>query len=914
MQFTRLKLRLGASFLIIVALVAAMGWYAAQRLRDISASLDTIYEDRIVCIQQLRILVGAYGPRIQDAVALKLDGDLSSTSAVQRIEDAQRDGKLQWNNYKKTYLTPQESQLVALAEPALLSADAAANKLKTLLASPDTTGLNKVASNYGRSSFAELSSFVEQLIALQLDVARLEVARGKATYNSALWAISVSVALAVVIGALLVWNVLVRYGEEERAHALKLTRLNNFYQALSQTNQLIVRVHDPEHLLREICRICVEHGHALVACVSLTDRHTATRFATAGPASTMFAGLPPTWDLHSQETRSSVVSTAILDGVHAISQDYQREVPLAAWRENAVKAGVRSAACFPLRRAGQVVGALALYASDVGFFDESLVRLLDEMAEDVSYALDNIEREAARSREQQLTAEGLENFRAAFQGSPVSSVVAEVDTGVVLEANDTFCERYGVTREEMVGHTMFELGLGMLREDSEKYRAVTLREGRVRNLEVRTRVRGGATATVVANAEMIQYKGRPCMLSMTMDVTDLRRAATAREAQFEAEAANRAKNNFLSRMSHELRTPLNAMLGFAQLMRIDARDRLSLHDLAQLDHIHQAGWHLVSLVNDVLDVSRIESGSLDVQPRALSLGGILDEALQMSGPMSEQAGVSLGAAYRNLGPIGVSADPVRLKQVFINLLSNAIKYNRPGGSVHVEVHTSGNRVTVEVVDTGLGMTGEQMEHLYEPFNRLGRERGGIEGTGLGLSLTRQLVRQMEGELDIQSHVGRGTTARVSLRSAEVPNLDDRTSEEVQAAEFRSEPKGVVLYIEDNEVNVMVVEQMLARWSGVRFVHAPDGRTGIGQARLLKPDLVLLDMQLPDMNGFEVLSELRRHEATSKLFVTALSASAMDEDVRRALADGAQDYWTKPLNLQQFLRNVAGVLARNAALA
>ncbi len=913
MQLTKLKLRLGASFLLIVVLVAAMGWYAAQRLRDITASLDTVYEDRAVAMQQLRILGEAYELRIQDTVALKRDGAISAAAAIQRVEDARRDAKLQWSNYKKTYMTPQESLLVERAEPALQRADAAANELKRLMESPDPGALNAFASQTMRSSFAPLSALVEQLLSLQLDVGQLETQRGRATYGRSIWAISAAVTLVVVVAGFLTWGFLVRYSAEEREHSLRLTRLNNFYLALSQTNQLIVRVSDSAFLLNEICRICVEHGHALVACVSLADGYTTRRFATAGPADELFSGIPPTWDLTDPVFRHSIVAKAVLEGVHSISNDYQHEAPAAAWRERAERMGIGSVASFPLWRDGKVMGALSLYASEVGFFDESLVRLLDEMAGDVSFALDNIERASARSREQQLTAESLENFKAVFQGSPVAAVVAELDTGVILEANGSFCERYGVTHEEMVGHTMFELGIGMVPDDSERYRNVARRDGRVRNMEVRTKVRGGAFATILANAETIQYKGRPCLLSMTMDVTDMRLAAAAREAQIEAEASNRAKNNFLSQMSHELRTPLNAMLGFAQLLRLDARDRLTLEDLARLDHIHQAGWHLVSLVNDVLDVSRIESGSFDVQSRAVTLGPLLDEALQMSGPMSEQAGISLSAAYRNVGPIGVSADPMRLKQVFLNLLSNAVKYNMPGGSVHVEVHTPANRVTVDVIDTGMGMTSEQLEHLYEPFNRLGRERGGIEGTGLGLALTRQLVRQMGGELDIESHAGRGTTARVTLESAAAPTDDRQTAVEVRAAATWSELSGVVLYIEDNEINVMVVQQMLARWSGVRFVHAADGRAGIEQAALLQPNLVLLDMQLPDMNGFDVLSELRRHEATSKLYVAALSASAMDEDVQGALAGGAQDYWTKPLYLEQFLTNVAAVLTRDRAV-
>jgi CheY-like chemotaxis protein/anti-sigma regulatory factor (Ser/Thr protein kinase) len=353
------------------------------------------------------------------------------------------------------------------------------------------------------------------------------------------------------------------------------------------------------------------------------------------------------------------------------------------------------------------------------------------------------------------------------------------------------------------------------------------------------------------------------------------------------------------------------MLGFTQLLLEDGAERLTGRDRSQLEHVHRAGWHLVSLVNDVLDVSRIESGSVDLRPRPVALIPLLDEALHLGGPMSGQFGIALRAAYRRLAPVGVEADPVRLRQVVINLLSNAIKYNRPGGTVQVEVHAAPEEVTIAVVDTGMGMTGEQLEHLYEPFNRLGRERGGIEGTGLGLSLTRQLVRQMGGELAIESLAGRGTTARVSLRRAAVPADGSPSPAAADDDETAPQPCGLVLYVEDNEINVMVVEQMLARWPDVRFVHAPDGRSGIEQAARCRPDLLLLDMQLPDMSGYEVLAALALREETRGLEAVVLSAGAMQEDIDKAFAAGARDYWTKPLELERFLADVARLLALRA---
>ncbi len=910
---TRLKRRLATAILFFVALVLGMGWYTASRMREASKSLESIYRDRIVCIQQLRVVGDAYRSRIPDAVEQMREGLLDASTAIRRVQAAQRDASRQWEDYKQTYLSPHEAELVAATEPVLKKANLSADDLKRLLAlqaEPSVSGLAPVAV---REAFGAVSRRVEQLLALQVEISQEEVERGDALYAHTFWATCGFVALAALGGGLFAWIFWRRFNEDERAHDHKVNRLNSYYAALSETNQLIVRERDAAALLNEICRICVEHGRSKVACVFLSDGDTANKFAIAGASEELRALVPVTVDLTRKTLRQSMLVKALLYDTHSISQDYRREAPSSEWQEIAARAGVHAAAAFPLRRAGKVVGALALYAPEVGFFDDALVQLLDEMVVDVSFALDNIDREADRAREQKETIESLENFKAVFQASPVSGAIADLDNGVVFEANDAFCERYGVSREEMIGHTMRELGIGMVSEDAQRYRETTRREGRVRNLEVRTTLPGGGVATVLANTQVIQYEGRACILSMTMDVTELRRAAAAREAQIEAEAANRAKTDFLSRMSHELRTPLNAMLGFTQLMRRDARERLTPGDLLQLEHIHQAGWHLLSLVNDVLDVSRIESGSFEVQPRALALTPVLDEALQMSKALAAQSGISLRAGYRSFESIGVQADPVRLRQIFINLLSNAIKYNRPGGSVHVEVGAIDGKALIEVVDTGLGMTHEQLTHLYEPFNRLGRERGGIEGTGLGLALTRQLVRQMGGDLQVESQAGHGTRAKVMLQLSALPTDSNPGITLVPTARASADPSGVVLYIEDNEINVMVVEQMLARWSGVQFVHAPDGRTGLEQATKLKPDLVLLDMQLPDVDGFEVLRELRQGEPTRNLYVAVLSASAMEDDVQQALAGGAMEYWTKPLDLEQFLANVAHILSRNATV-
>ncbi|MEP6504168.1 MAG: ATP-binding protein, partial [Betaproteobacteria bacterium] len=430
-------------------------------------------------------------------------------------------------------------------------------------------------------------------------------------------------------------------------------------------------------------------------------------------------------------------------------------------------------------------------------------------------------------------------------------------------------------------------------------------EGRARNMVVRMTDAQERPRVELMNAEPIDYVGQACLIFMSLDITDMRAAEEARQALVEAQAASHAKTQFLSSMSHELRTPLNAVLGFSGLLRQEAADRLTPQQLAHLDHVQQAGWHLLRLINDVLDLSRIEAGQLGVDARPLALAPLLDEALQMNAPLAAEGGITLHASYREQPPTWACADPTRLRQVLLNVLSNAIKYGRPGGSVQVHACARADASTIEIVDTGLGMSAQQLAHLFEPFNRLGRDGQGIEGTGIGLSLTRQLMQLMSGDVEVSSEADVGTRVLLTLPCADAVAPEPAPQEAATPA--ASAPRGSVLYIEDNEVNALLVEQLLARWDGVQCVGARDGATGIRMALALRPDLVLLDLQLPDIDGLDVLVQLRAHETLRATPIVVLSAAATPVDMAQARELGAADYWTKPLDFQQFLTGIAKLL-------
>jgi PAS domain S-box-containing protein len=378
--------------------------------------------------------------------------------------------------------------------------------------------------------------------------------------------------------------------------------------------------------------------------------------------------------------------------------------------------------------------------------------------------------------------------------------------------------------------------------------------------------------------------------------------AERRRAEAKADHANRAKSDFLSRMSHELRTPLNGILGFAQLLEMESLPADHEESVAQ---ILKAGRHLLGLINEVLDISRIETGRLQLSLEPVPVDETLRGALDIVRPMAAQQGIELSAGVAD-DRRHVVADRQRLQQVLLNLLSNAVKYNRTGGAVGVSCEErAGGRLRILVTDTGPGIAPGKLERLFTPFDRLGAEATGVEGTGLGLALSKHLVDAMGGTLDVTSQVGVGSTFAVELplTAAPVDTLERRGASPTVRPEARAEAREarmVVLYIEDNLSNLRLIEQMLARRPRATLLSAMQGRLGLDLAREHRPDLVLLDLHLPDVPGEEVLRRLLDEPRTREIPVIILSADATPGQVERLLAAGAQAYLTKPLDVRQLL--------------
>jgi signal transduction histidine kinase/CheY-like chemotaxis protein len=384
----------------------------------------------------------------------------------------------------------------------------------------------------------------------------------------------------------------------------------------------------------------------------------------------------------------------------------------------------------------------------------------------------------------------------------------------------------------------------------------------------------------------------------------LRHRAEIERARAVAESASQAKNDFLSRMSHELRTPLNSVLGFGQLLQLDPRLEGSQREHVQ--HIVRGGQHLLELINEVLDISRIEGGTLSLSPESVDVAEAVREALALVRPLAEEREIVLDVRAEHAG--FVLADHQRLKQVLLNLLSNAIKYNRHAGIVVVTCERFDGRVALEVTDTGPGVPSDRLERLFEPFDRLGAEHRGIEGTGLGLALSRSLIEVMGGTLTAANRPVEGSRFRIELPAAEAPA--------VVAAPAAAEPEAVaggarVLYIEDNTANFRLVKELLTSRRPVEILPAIQGRLGVELARQHLPDVILLDLHLPDMSGSLVLAQLKADPTTAAIPVIIVTADATPGRARRLLESGALACVTKPFDVPEFLRTVESALASSA---
>jgi PAS domain S-box-containing protein len=519
-----LRARLALQTGVLLGLMALLGLVFLAELRGVSRALDSVYEDRLVPMQQLRQLSHSVRAEMPAQLARLAAGRQTAAAAREALAAEQREQERLWLAYKNTYLVEEEIHLIARAEPQLRYVQEALQRLLRQLESGQGAGSDQLAHALDDAT-GPLVATLDQLIDVQLLVARRAADAGRAAAERARWQLALALLGSAVLAVLLAAWVWSSHRRAQRLAEAAEHRVQQFYVALSQCNQLIVR--DPEsarQLYEGMCRICVETGRALLAAVIETDGRSARRVAAHGPVERLLEGVPAAWELDSAYGQISLTAQVMRSGEHLISNDAALDPRMSHWHGTVVARGAQAMAAFPLRRGGAVVGSLLIFGAERGYFDAALVRLLDEMAGDLSFALDNLERERQRTQALAEAEAGRDLFRRLFNASAVSTAVTALADGRVLAVNDLLCQRYGVAREELVGRRMSELGVGLCEEDRARYYALLQAHGRVQNLELRARNRAGELLYSLVGGEIVDFQGQRSVLSVSVDITELRRA------------------------------------------------------------------------------------------------------------------------------------------------------------------------------------------------------------------------------------------------------------------------------------------------------------------------------------------------------------------------------------------------------
>ena len=528
-------------------------------------------------------------------------------------------------------------------------------------------------------------------------------------------------------------------------------------------------------------------------------------------------------------------------------------------------------------------------------------------------------------KNQQQTIENEKRLRS-YLDSALDSIICINTAGNIQSANPAVERQFGYTPDELLGENINMIMPEPYHSEHDGHLQTYLKTGKANifNMvrEVTAKKRNGESFPIELSVSVSDVFGEKSFMGIIRDISERKEAEKELKhayAKLEdrinertkelhrskklAEQSSHAKSEFLSQMSHELRTPLNAILGFAQLMNESIKDPLPKSHLKRTKQILKAGTHLLEPIDEILDLASIEAGKITVSIEPVCIADLVEEVITIVNPLTQDFNIDLIDQTDFAKKIYVLADRIRLKQVLLNLLSNGIKYNRKGGSVTLSSQIEeGSMLRINIRDTGMGISEEKLDHLFDPFNRLGAENGEIEGTGIGMTISKKLMEVMNGSIGVESIVGEGSTFYIKLPTClkqskpsepTFATIDDEDYCKIGIGRF------TLLYIEDNPANFKLVEDILTEYSEIKLITATHAEIGIKMARSSKPDLILMDINLPDIDGIEALKRLRNFEETHHIPAIAISANAMKKDIERAMSHGFKSYITKPIDIDKF---------------
>lgn len=508
-------------------------------------------------------------------------------------------------------------------------------------------------------------------------------------------------------------------------------------------------------------------------------------------------------------------------------------------------------------------------------------------------------------------------YRAIFEASKVGIAMCRMD-GSLVECNQAYLDIIGYTNEEALKLTYWDLTPRSYEEQEGEQLKCLQETGGYGPYQKHYIHKTGIHVPVLLNGTVLEgADGEDYIWSIVQDVSMQKLVEKQLQAALEeAEIATRSKSEFLSSMSHELRTPLNAILGFAQLLELDRGTALNEDQADSLDMILKGGNHLLDLIDQVLELEKIEAGKLSLSIESVTPHSVIEESLQMVKTRADAGSITLIDDTQSAALPPLWSDRTRLKQVLLNLLSNAIKYNVEGGSITLTSdRVADQMVRISVTDTGVGIPQDKQQDLFKPFERLGRETGEIEGTGIGLTISEKITNLLNGRIGFHSTEGQGSTfwveIPVSLDSTQAQDLgDDNSAGQPDTGPTTIEDCRLVLYVEDNPDNMRLMEGIVKRIGGVKLITAFNAEIGIDLAVSKQPDLILMDINLPGMDGFEALAQLQNNALTKDTPVIALTAAARPQDIEKGRQAGFHDYITKPINVTKVVQTIETALSRS----